>query len=86
MIFKLWKFEKDGHIFHLLNTFEANDVPIEQGMVKTAIFKGVRYTPMPDGSLNCLEFVYTNMGFNLENTAYKDSLNEMHGLGIIHEN
>ena len=70
MILKSWRVEKDGHIFDLTYTIEANDLPIEHGLVRTAIFRGIRYTPMPDGSLNCLEFSYTNMGFNLENTAY----------------
>ena len=61
-IIRMKRTPKDEHIFYLLNTVEKDDIPRSTQFVRTDLFKGIRYTPQPDGSVNVVEFMQFNMG------------------------
>ena len=52
----------NGEICYLMNTVDHPDYPKNNQYVRIDWFKGVKFSPAPDGSMDVIEFMQFDMG------------------------
>ena len=63
-VVRMKRIEYEHQVVYLIYSVDRKDILIDTDSVKFQFFTGLQITPLPDGSIDCLDITSFDMGFN----------------------